>query len=367
MFDLRYGKALVASARRPGRVPVYGTNGQCGSHDTPLFSGPGVVLGRKGQGPLGVEWVDGDYWVIDTAYALALLDGDVDLKYAYYLIKHVGLNHLKDGTSNPSLGRDAFGAQLLPRPPLAVQRAIATVLGSLDAKIDANARLVPLLRDVATSTLQRAANPRATHRVADVADVRKGLSYTGAGLADTGMPMVNLANAEELGWLKRSGFKHYAGAYKARHIAKPGSLMVSGVDLTWKLRIIGWPMLLPDDVGEALFSQDVFLVDFRPEHAWLRLPLWAHLFSVDARVRLEGMAYGTTVARFPADALTGLEIPAPRQDDPALQAADSLLRRAWAAERETAALAALRDALLPPLISGELRVRDAESLVGEAV
>lgn len=37
------------------------------------------------------------------------------------------------------------------------------------------------------------------------------MSYTGAGLADAGMPMVDLANAENVGWLKRSGFKYYTG------------------------------------------------------------------------------------------------------------------------------------------------------------
>lgn len=36
-------------------------------------------------------------------------------------------------------------------------------------------------------------------------------------------------------------------------------------------------------------------------------------------------------------------------------------------ERESRTLAALRDALLPKLISGELRVKDAEGLVAEAV
>jgi hypothetical protein len=65
------------------------------------------------------------------------------------------------------------------------------------------------------------------------------------------MPMVNLANADNFGWLKRSGFKHYTGPSKPRHVAPPGALLVSGVDLTWKLGIIGWPMLLPDDVGPA--------------------------------------------------------------------------------------------------------------------
>lgn len=142
-------------------------------------------------------------------------------------------------------------------PTISEQRAIAEVLGALDAKIDANRRLVPMLRELATALLHWATDPESTYVVGDVADVRKGLSYTGAGLADDGMPMVNLANAENFGWLKRSGFKHYTGTFKPRHLAQPGSLLVGGVDLTWRLAIIGWPMLLPDDVGQALFSQDV--------------------------------------------------------------------------------------------------------------
>ncbi|HWQ37506.1 MAG TPA: hypothetical protein VNM24_02695 [Burkholderiales bacterium] len=38
-----------------------------------------------------------------------------------------------------------------------------------------------------------------------------------------------------------------------------------------------------------------------------------------------------------------------------------------AAVRESRTLTALRDALLPKLISGELRVKDAEKFIGRAV
>jgi type I restriction enzyme, S subunit len=252
------------------------------------------------------------------------------------------------------LSRNDFLA--FPVPPLTSRRtALVNMLSSLEAKIEANSRLVRLLRNLAVAMLQQAADPAARFVVNLVADVRKGLSYTGAGLADEGMAMVNLANAENFGWFKRSGLKYYTGVYKPRHVASPGSLLVSGVDLTWRLAIIGWPMLLPEDVGPALFSHHIFLVDFRPEWDWLRLPLWAHLYANNVRAHLEGMVYGTTVATLPAEALTDLEFSATPRDAPALSAANDLIRRAWAAERETKALSALRDTLLPPLLSGELR------------
>src|SRR4051812_31715422 len=90
LFHLAYGRALVEADRRSGSIPVYGTNGLCGFHDEALFAGPGVILGRKGQGPLGVEWCDTAHWVIDTAYSLVRISESVDLKFAYYLIKYIG-------------------------------------------------------------------------------------------------------------------------------------------------------------------------------------------------------------------------------------------------------------------------------------
>jgi type I restriction enzyme S subunit len=113
-----------------------------------------LILGRKGQGPLGVEWSDKDFWVIDTAYYASILTPDVDLKYLFHLVKYVGLNHLKDGTSNPTLSRDAFGAQLFPLPPLAEQKAIAAVLGALDDKIELNRRMNATLEAMARALFQ---------------------------------------------------------------------------------------------------------------------------------------------------------------------------------------------------------------------
>ena len=130
-------------------MPVYGTNGRCGTHDAALFEGPGVILGRKGQGPLGVEWSRGPYWVIDTAYTLTPLRQDIHLKFAYYLLKFIGLNHLKDGTSNPTLSRETFGAQALPWPSVPSQRAIARVLGTLDDKIELNRQMNATLEAMA--------------------------------------------------------------------------------------------------------------------------------------------------------------------------------------------------------------------------
>lgn len=149
LFTLNYGRALVEGKRRAGCVPVYGTNGRCGWHDEPLSTGPAIILGRKGMGPLGVEWCDGDFWVIDTAYYVTPNEAGLNLKFYYYLIKYIGLNHLKDGTSNPSLSRDTFYAQSFPFPPSYEQEAIARVISALDDKIELNRRMNETLEAMA--------------------------------------------------------------------------------------------------------------------------------------------------------------------------------------------------------------------------
>jgi type I restriction enzyme S subunit len=149
LVTLNYGKGLVEKNRVPGIIPVYGTNGQCGWHNEGLVKGPGVILGRKGMGPLGVEWCKSDFWVIDTAYYVTPNTPKLDLKFFYYLTKYIGLNHLKDGTSNPSLSRDTFSAQLLPFPPLDDQKAIAHILGTLDDKIELNQQMNHTLESIA--------------------------------------------------------------------------------------------------------------------------------------------------------------------------------------------------------------------------
>lgn len=75
LIELAYGKALKADNRRDGAIPVYGSNGQVGWHDEKLVSGPGIVVGRKGN-PGIVIWVDSDFFPIDTTFYVLPKGGD---------------------------------------------------------------------------------------------------------------------------------------------------------------------------------------------------------------------------------------------------------------------------------------------------
>jgi type I restriction enzyme S subunit len=64
---LNYGKALKEENRLEGSTPVYGSSGVVGSHSEALVTGPGIIVGRKGN--VGsVFWSDMPFWPIDTVY-----------------------------------------------------------------------------------------------------------------------------------------------------------------------------------------------------------------------------------------------------------------------------------------------------------
>jgi type I restriction enzyme S subunit len=266
------------------------------------------------------------------------------------------------GTTNLGLPRDDFLA--FPIPEITpTRRTIVEALDALDDKIELNRRIVESCRELAKAGLQTAAAGAPSVRVGDVAMVERGLAYTSAGLAEHGTPMVNLGSAANLGWLKRSGFKRYVGPHKDRHLVGPWGLLVTSVEQTWSNEILGWPLLVPEDAGRVLFSQDLYAVRFRPGDEWRSLPVWAGMFLQESRAWLEAHIYGSTVARIPRASIEELRVPCPDAGHPAIVLGESLLRRAWAAEVETKSLAALRDALLTRLISGDVRVGSPERVL----
>jgi type I restriction enzyme S subunit len=67
IISLQYGRSLPDKSRRPGYIPVYGSNGVVGWHDEALVPTGGIIVGRKGTA--GSVTVSPDpFWPIDTTY-----------------------------------------------------------------------------------------------------------------------------------------------------------------------------------------------------------------------------------------------------------------------------------------------------------
>jgi len=137
VIDLAYGKALKASNRIPGNVPVYGSNGPVGFHNEALVKGPGIVVGRKGN-PGIVTWSSRDFYPIDTTFYVVPKGSVSSLFYLFYALKAQDLPSLSADSAVPGLNRNlAYMSQVLV-PSKLVLSALDKQVIPLFEKIEAN-------------------------------------------------------------------------------------------------------------------------------------------------------------------------------------------------------------------------------------
>lgn len=353
-----------------------------------MFNGPGIILGRKGQGPLGVEWCDSDYWVIDTAYTLIPLVSKINLRYAYFLIKFIGLNHLKDGTSNPTLSRDSFGAQALPIPPISTQRGIAGVLSALDDKMELNRRMKETLEAMAQALFKswfvdfdpvrakaEGRDPDLSKPIADLFPAC--LAGRELGAIAEGWEVGSVKSIAELVRAQVNPFDTPTRVFS--HYSIPafdnGQLAVSELGTAIKSMKFCVPTdavlfsklnptiervwLVDPQPSESAICSTEFLV-LRPKAPFGRCFLYCLLRSPNFREAVNSLVTGTSNShqRARADGILDMLVVLPPAGLVGLfeDLASPILDRMLANRRQSRTLAKMRDTLLPKLISGELRV-----------
>jgi type I restriction enzyme S subunit len=115
LLELAYGKALKEEDRQDGTIPVYGSNGQVGWHNEKLVTGPGIIVGRKGN-PGVVKWVPTDFFPIDTTFYVVPKDKCPSLSFLFYALERQDLASLSADSAVPGLNRNLayMSSQILP-------------------------------------------------------------------------------------------------------------------------------------------------------------------------------------------------------------------------------------------------------------
>lgn len=110
VIELAYGKALKETVREGGKYPVFGSSGVVGSHNKYLVTGPGIIVGRKGN--VGsVHWSDNNFYPIDTVF---YVKSAMSLYYLFFALK--SLNFLNADAAVPGLNRKQAYSNIVYRP-----------------------------------------------------------------------------------------------------------------------------------------------------------------------------------------------------------------------------------------------------------
>jgi type I restriction enzyme S subunit len=203
----------------------------------------------------------------------------------------------------------------------------------------------------------------------DHIDLIKGRSYKSDELNPSTTALVTLKSFQRNGGYRPDGLKGFTGEYKEQQVVKPGELVIALTDVTQAADVIGRPAIVKSDshCSTLVASLDVGIV--RPKATGCFSTPYLYFLMLTPRYvqHILGYTSGTTVLHLAKDGASNF--PLPIGSLPLLnhfaQLADSILRQVDASARQSELLAKTRDALLPKLISGELRIPDAERMLEE--
>ncbi|MDY0828541.1 restriction endonuclease subunit S [Microbacterium sp. BG28] len=358
-------RPVKSTERSSGPYPYYGASGIVDYVDSYLFEGLHLLIAEDGENlrsrttPVAFL-ADGQFWVNNHAH---VLQGNSfsDTRYLAYAVGQLDLSRYLTGSTQPKLTKGALESVMLDLPPLAEQQAIAEVLGALDDKIAANTALAAnaerLLRaEVDVAWLRREDR---SSTLAEFVDFNPKVSVPRSESA----VYVDMKRLPESGW-SIDGYDHREPRGGARF--RNGDTLLARITPCLENRKTGFVDHLEDD--EVGIGSTEFIV-MRARHG-IAAPV-SFLLATEARFRefaIQHMIGTSGRQRVAASDLAAFELPTPDFAwlDQFGERVDALFAAVAAQARENRTLAATRDAMLPQLMSGKLRVRDAEKAAAEA-
>lgn len=341
---LDFSNGTGAPVRTPGgRFRVFGANGPIGYAAQCNAAGPLIVLGRVGTYCGSLRYCDSDVWVTDNALVCRAKDPR-ETRYWYYALQTCGLNGHRAGSGQPLLNQAILREVCVWTVAAPQRRRIAEVLGAVDDKIAANERVIAAAEALMVATAQAVCERVPLSALAGRSTELLGPPEFGDAVAHFSLPAFDDGAKPRL--VAADSVK------SAKFVLSEPCVLVAKLNpripRIWN--VVGLPHQM------ALASTE--FVVLRPVGVDTSA-LWAALRQPDVVATLQSRAAGTSGShqRVQPRELLEVRVRDVRRLAPAAARTITALGALCHSRRaESVRLSAFRDALLPRLISGELRV-----------
>ncbi|MEV4788566.1 restriction endonuclease subunit S [Streptomyces tuirus] len=362
LVKLQRGHDLPTRQRRPGKIPVVGAAGPSGLHDTAIVKAPGVVVGRAGASMGHATYCEVDFWPLNTSLYVTDFMGN-EPRFVYYLLHLIDFSGFNSGAAQPMLNRNYIKQIPISLPEANEQRAIVAVIGALDDKIAVNKRIATTSHELGLALFAQA--------VLGGAGVEVTVGSVSSALTRGVTPKYS-ESPDDLVVINQKCIR--GGRVSLTHsrltlrekVKDPkllyrNDVLVNSTGVGTLGRVARWTS---DE--DATVDSHITIVRF--DEAQVD-PVCAGFAMLRAQPEIEAMGEGSTgQTELRRTQLGRLEIslPSKEQQRKLRPKLDSLEERTDQALNESQTLATLRDTLLPQLMSGRLRVKDAEKIVEDA-
>jgi type I restriction enzyme S subunit len=147
VLEVKYGKDHKKLAE--GQYPVYGSGGLMRYVDSKLYDGPSILIPRKGT-LNNIMFVESPFWTVDTMFWSIINTDKVDPQFLFYSICKRDFASMNVGSAVPSMTVNILNDIQISYPKnIEDQRRIASILSSLDRKIELNNKINADLEEMA--------------------------------------------------------------------------------------------------------------------------------------------------------------------------------------------------------------------------
>lgn len=359
-LNFRRGHDLPKSSMIEGEVPVAGSNGVIGYHNVSTPISPCITIGRSGN--VGTPYIYDKCWAHNTVLYIDDYKGNHP-RYLYYLLKNLPLASFGGGSAVPTLNRNHIHPIEISLPPLAEQKRIADILSAIDDKIELNRRINANLEQQAQALFDEIMSCELEYDlIANIPHVIETGKRPKGGVASitSGIPSIGAENIKGLGYYDYSKTKYiteeFATTLKKGFVngyelliykdgGKPGYFIPN-----FSIFGNGFPY------NKMALNEHVFLLDFRNKG----YNFFAYFYFQQEKIMRYLNAQGSKAA-IPGINRNDIEnISIPTIQNKVIQdfcrQTENIITHILNNASESRKLSIVRDALLPKLISGKIKI-----------
>lgn len=340
-----------------GNIPIYGGNGILGHSGESNYQDETVVIGRVGAYCGSVYYENCPIWVSDNALAAKAKNG-YSTKFLYYFLKNANLNQHAGGSSHPLVTQTLLNSlEYNICIDKSEQKVIAFILSSLDDKIDLLHRQNQTLEEMAETLFRQWFVEEADENwkegvLGDFGKVTTGKTPSKNTPDYWGdfIPFVTPTDYKNFGAFssKTQRFISKLGAEKmGKNLLPTGAIMATciGSDMG-KVCISNEPCISNQQINSLVLNEDI-------------CQGYVFFYLKSQYQTLRNMAFGgTTMPIINKSDFSKIETPIPPKTK------IEIFNIHWSGisskilmnQNQICTLTALRDTLLPKLMSGEVRV-----------
>ena len=350
---LSSGKGIPASKVTPtGPYPVIGGNGVRGYTDSFNFDGECAIIGRQGANCGNVRYFQGKAYMTEHAI-VAIGNENANTKYLACLFSLMHLGNLSAQSAQPGLSVQTLSKQIIYLPEISTQNQIADIIKSLDTKIELNNRINHNLEQQAQIVFDRIFNSDLTNNclLSSIVDINpKRMLRKNEVARCIDMTYLNTAGSFPSGW----EFKPYSGGMKFIN----GDTLMARITPCLENGKVAYINFL--DKEETAFGSTEYIVF----HAKEGYPNEMFYFLTRNKAFIEfatkNMNGSSGRQRVSGETIGNYIIPVLSEDDISeLKAvSESTMKEILKNNLESRVLSEMRNAILPKLMSGELKIND---------